>query len=93
MSPYKAVHGGGYPLIDNDRLYPSAVRAFDNYYHRHQEIKNVAYKALKLARASCMRVTTKGMTEFKHVEIGGLIMLFGDQFATESSSTRMVQPR
>ena len=54
MSPYKAVYGREYPLLDTYRVYPSAVPASDDYYNRHQEIRNAAYQALKLARARSM---------------------------------------
>jgi len=49
MSPYKAVYGRDYPPLDTYRVYPSAVPASDDYYNRHQEIRNAAYQALKLA--------------------------------------------
>ena len=49
MSPYKAVYGRDYPLLDTYKVYPSAVPASDDYYNRHQAIRNAAYQALKLA--------------------------------------------
>ena len=84
MSPYKAVYGREYPLLDTYRVYPSTVPASDDYYNRHQEIRNAAYQALKLARARSMRVAAKRRKDFEPVEVGGMIMIFGDQFATES---------
>ena len=79
--------------MDTYRTYPSAVPASDDSYNRHQEIRNAAYQALKLARARSMRVAAKKRNEFKSVEVGGLIMIFGDQFATESGRTGMLEPR
>ena len=93
MSPYKAVYGREYPLLDTYQVYPSAVPASDDYYNRHQEIRNAAYQALKLARARSMRVAAKRRNDFNLVEVGGLIMIFGDQFATESGRSRKLQPR
>ena len=49
MSPYKAVYGRDYPLLDTYRVHPSSVPASDDYHNRHQEIRNAAYQALKLA--------------------------------------------
>ena len=93
MSPYKAVYGREYLLLDTYRVYPSAVPASDDYYNRHQEIRNAAYQALKLARARSMRAAAKRWNDFEPVEIGGMIMIFGDEFATESSRSRILQPR
>ena len=93
MSPYKAVYGREYPLLDTYRVYPSAVPASDAYYNRHQEIRNAAYQALKLARARSTRVARRRRSEFEPVEVGGMIMVFGDQFATESGRSRKLQPR
>jgi len=42
MSPYIAVYGRDYPLLETYRVYPSAVPASVDYYHRHQEIRNAA---------------------------------------------------
>ena len=38
MSPYRAVYGRDYPLLDTYRTYPSAVPASDDYYNRHQKV-------------------------------------------------------
>ena len=62
MSPYKAVYGREYPLLDTHPTYPSAVPASDDYYNRHQEIRNAAYQALKLARARSMSVAVMEST-------------------------------
>ena len=59
MSPYKAVDGRDYPLLDTYRVYPSAVPASDDYYNRHQAIRNAAYQALKLARARSTKTAAK----------------------------------
>ena len=93
ISLYKAVYGGEYPLFDTYSIYLSAVPTTDNYYNRHQEIGNTAYQALKLARARSMRVVVKRRNNFRPVQIGGLIMICGDQFATESGRFRKLQPR
>jgi len=93
MSPYKAVYGRDYPLLDTYRVYPSAVPASDDYYNRHQEIRNAAYQALKLARARSTKTAAKRRNEVMPVEIGGMVMIFGDQFATESGRSRKLQAR
>jgi len=88
MSRYKAVYGRDYPLLDTYRVHPSAVPASDDYYNRHRKITNVAYQVLKLARVRSTRTTTKRRDDVKPVEIGGMVMIFGDQFATESGRSR-----
>jgi len=93
MASYKAVYGRDYPLLDTYQVYPSAVPASDNYYNRHQEIRNAAYQALKLARVRCTKTTTKRRDNFKPVEIEGMVIIFDDQFATESGRSRKLQPR
>ena len=45
-------------------------------------------QALKLGRARSMRVAAKRRNDFEPVEVGGMIMIFGDQFATESGRSR-----
>ena len=40
-----------------------------------------------------MRVAAKRRNKFEPVEVGGMIMIFGDQFATESGRSRKLQPR
>ena len=92
MASYKAVYGRDYPLLDTYRVYPSAVPASDNYYNRHQEIRNAAYQALKVARARSTKTAAKRRDEVKPVEIGGMVMIFGDNFATESARSRKLQP-
>ena len=93
MSPYKAVYRQEYPLLDTYRVYPSAVPASNHYYNRHQEIRNAAYQALKLARARFMRLVAKRRKDFELVEGGGMRMIFRDQFATESGRSRKLQLR
>ena len=51
----------------------------------------MAYQVLKLARARSMRVADKRRNNFRPVKVGGLIMIFGDQFATESGRSRKLQ--
>ena len=93
ISSYKAVYGGDYPLLDTYRVYTSVVPASDDYYNRHQEIRNVAYQALKLARVRSTKTAAKRRDDVKAIEIGGMVMIFGDQFATESGRSRKLQPR
>jgi len=93
LSPYKAVYGRDYPLIDTNWVYPSAVPASDDDYNRHQEIRNAAYQALKLARVRSTKTAAKRWDDVKPVGIGGMVMIFGDQFATESGRSRKLQPR
>jgi len=93
MSPYKGVYGRDYPLLDTYRVYPSAVPASDDYYDRHQEIRNAAYQPLKLARVRSTKTAAKRRDDVKPVEVGGIVMIFGNQFATESGRSRKLQPR
>jgi len=76
------LHFADVPPIDTYRVYPSAVSAPDEYYNRHQEFRNAAYQALKLARVRSTETAGKRRDIFKPVEIGGMVMIFGDQFAT-----------
>jgi len=92
MSPYKAVYGRDYPLLDTYRVYPSAVPASDDYYNRHQEIRNAAYQALKLAGVRSTKTAAKRRNDVKPVKVGGMVMIFGDQFAMESGRSRKLQP-
>jgi len=93
MSPYKAVYGRDYRLLDTYRVHPSAVPASDDYYNRHQEIRIAAYEALKLARVRSTKTAAERRDDIKPVKIGGMVMIFGDQFATESGRSRKLQPR
>ena len=93
MSPYHAVYGRDYPVLDTYEVYPSAVPASDDYYNRHQAIRNAAYQAWNLARARSTKMAAKRRNEFQPVEIGGMVMSFGDQFATESCWSRKLQRR
>ena len=93
MSLYKVVYGRDYPLLDIYRVHPSVVPASDDYYNRHQEIRNAAYHALKLARVGSTKTAAKRRDHVKPVEIAGMVMIFGDPFATESSRSRKLQPR
>jgi len=93
MSPSKAVYGRDYPRLDTYQVYSSAVPASEDYYNKHQEIRNTAYQALKLARVRSSQTAAKRRGKFKPVEIGGMVMVFGDQSATESGRYRELQPR
>jgi len=92
MSLYKAVYGRDSPLLDTYQVYPSAVPASDEYYNGHQEIWNEAYPTSTLARVRSTKTAAKSRDNFKLVEIGGMVILFGDQFATESGWSRKLQP-
>jgi len=92
MSPYKAVYGREYPLLYTYRVDPSAGPASDDYYNRHQEIRNAAYQPLKLARVRSTKTAAKRRGDVEPVEIEGMVMIFGDQFATESGRSRKLQP-
>ena len=92
MSLYQAGYGRDYPLLDTSRVYPSAIPASDDYYNRYQEIRNAAYQALKLARVRSTKTLAKRRDDGKPVEIRGMVMIFGDQFATESGRSRKLQP-
>ena len=83
MSPYQAVYGRDYRLLDTYKTKPSAVPAVDDYYNRHQKIRNAAYQALKLARFRSTRSAAKRRNPEPPVAVGAQIMVFGDQFATE----------
>ena len=50
-------------------------------------------QALKLGRARSMRVAAKWRKDFVLVEVGAMIMIISDQFATESGRSRKLQPR
>ena len=93
ISLSKAVYGRDYPLLDIYKVYPSAVPASDDYYNRYQAIRNAAYQALKLARTRSTKAAAKRRNEFESVEIGGMVMIPGEQFATESGRSRKLQPR
>jgi len=60
MSPYKAVYGRDYSLLATYRIEGTAVLVSENYVNRHQELRNDAYQALKLARICSTRVAARG---------------------------------
>ena len=91
MSLYQAVYGRDHPLLNIYQVYPSLVRAPDDYYNRNQEIRDVAYQALSLARVRSSNTATRGRDNFQPVEIGGMLMIFGDQLATKSGRSRKLQ--
>ena len=78
MSPYKAVYGRDYPMLDTYKTRPSAVPAADDYYNRYQETRNAAYQALKLARFKSTRTAAKRRNPEPPVVVGAQIMVFGD---------------
>jgi len=88
MSPCEPVYGQDYPILHTYRVYPSAVPASDNDYNRHHEIRNAQYQAVKLARVRSTKTAAKRRDNFKPVEIGGMVMIFGDQFGTELRRSR-----
>ena len=88
MSQYKAVSGRDYSLLDIHKVYPSAVPASDDYYDGHQAIRNAAYQALKLARARSTKTAAKRRNELEPGEVGGMVMIFGEELATESGRSR-----
>jgi len=65
----------------------------NDYHHRHQEIQNEAYQAQKLAGVRSRKTTTKRREDFKPVGVGGMEIIFGDQFATVSGRSRKLQSR
>jgi len=93
MAPYKAVYSRDYPLLDTYPVYSATVPASDDYYNNHQEMRNAAYQAPKLARVRSTKTAAKKREDVKPVEIGRKEMLFGDEFAMESARTRKLQPR
>jgi hypothetical protein len=93
MSPYKAVYGRDYPFLSTFRTAPTSVPASDDYYNRHQELRNAAYQALKLARIRSTRTAAKRRTPRPPVPAGGQVWVFGDQFKTESGRSKKLQPR
>jgi len=74
MSPYKAMYGLDYPLLATYRIEGRAVPAFEYYLNRHQELRNDAYQALKLARIPSTRVAAKRWTTHKPIRIGEFLM-------------------
>jgi len=50
-------------------------------------------QALKLARVRSTNTAAKRREDVKHVDVGGMVMIFGDQFATESGKSRKLQPQ
>ena len=48
---------------------------------------------MELARARSTKTAAKRRNQLEPVEIGGMVMIFGDQFATESGRARKLQPR
>ena len=72
------VYGQDYCLLDTYRTNPAAVPASDDYYNRHQEIRNAAYHALKVARVRSTKTAAKRRDNFTPVEIGVMVMIFGD---------------
>ena len=93
LSPYKAVYGWDYFLLDTYKTKPSAVPAADNYYNSYQEVRNAAYQVLKLAGFRSTRTAAKWSNPQPSVAVGTHIMVFDDQFATESGHSRTLQPR
>ena len=93
MSPYKAVNGLDYPLLNTYKSNPSAVPAADDYYNRHQEVRNAAYQVLKLAWFRSTSTAAKRRNPEPPIAVGAQMMVFRDQFATESGRSKKLQPR
>ena len=85
------MYGREYPPLRHLPNLPFRVPASDEYYKRHREIKNPAYQALKLARVRSTKTAAKRRHDVKPVEVGGKVMILGNQFATESGRTRKLQ--
>jgi len=92
LSPYKAVYGRNYPLLSTYQTAATSVPAADDYYHRHNELRNSAYQALKLARVWSSRTATKRRTPHLLVPVGGQVLVFGDMFSTESGRSKKLDP-
>ena len=93
MSPYKAVYGRDYPLLSTYRTAATSVPASDDYYNRHNELRNSAYQALKLARVRSTRTATKKRTPRPPVAIGERVLVFGEMFTTESGRSKKLDAR
>jgi len=92
MSPYKAVYGRDYPLLSTYQTAATSVPAADDYYNRHNELRNAAYQALKLARVRSTRTATKRRIPRIPVPVGRQVLVFGDMFSTESGRSRKLDP-
>ena len=93
MSPYKAVYGGDYPILATYRIEGTAVLASEDDLNRHQEQRNDAYQALKLARIRSTRVAAKRRTTHKPMSIGEFLIVYGDRFATEYGRSKKLERR
>jgi len=93
MSPYKAVYGRNYPLLSIYQTAATSVPAADDYYNRHNELQNLAYQALKLARIWSTRTATKRRTPRPPVPVGGQVLVFRDMFSTESGQLKKLELR
>jgi len=93
MSPYKAVYGRDYPLLSSYQTAATSVPAADEYFNRHNKLRNSAYQALKLARIRSTRTATKRRTLRPPVSVGGQVLVFGDMFSTESGRSKKLEPR
>jgi len=92
MSPYKAVYGRNYPLVITYQTAAISVPAADDYYNRHNELRNSAYQALKLARIRSTRTVTKRRTPRPPVPVEGQVLVFEDMFSTESGRLKKLEP-
>jgi len=93
MSLYRAVYGRDYPLLATDWIEGSPVPASEDYLNRHQEQRNDAYQALKLARIRSTRVAAQKRTTHKSISIGEFLIVYGDRFATDSGRSKKLDPR
>jgi hypothetical protein len=92
MSPYNAVYGREYPPLDTYQTALTSVPASDDYYNRHQEIRNTAFQVSKLAIIRSTRTAATRNTPRPAVPVGGLLLVLGDWFATESGRSRKLHP-
>jgi len=92
MLQYKVVYGRNYLLLSTYQTVATSVPAADDYYNRHNELRNSAYQALKLARIRSTRTTTKRRTPRPPVPVGGQVLVFGDMFSTESGQSKKLEP-
>jgi len=93
MSPYKAGYGRNNPLLSTYQTAATSVPAAEEYFNRHNELRNSAYQALQLARVRSRRTATKRRTPRSPVSVGGEILVFGDMFSTESGRLKKLELR
>ncbi len=78
--------------MDTLRFGKSSVPATDEYLNRHQELRNLAFQNLQLARFRSTKRATKKRRIHKHIPVGKQVMVYGDQFATQSGRSKKLEP-